>query len=207
MIMNPIIFGGNIVIDWLYNKKYTDKFRGDPLQPGVPGGHTFTEVYQKYLPNSKKILEIGTQQGGFIKFCKDQMEGIFFVGADMYPYPKAGENCWVDDESFNDLADDYFIGDAFTEDFLKWVEERGYKNSFDLVIDDGPHTLESQKWMIENISSLLSDDGVFICEDVDNIGFANEIKAVSPFPTLTEIWDNSEKSGRWDDICVIISKR
>jgi hypothetical protein len=194
-------------IDWLYNKKYTDKFRGDPLIPGVPGGHTFIDIYEKYLPESKRILEVGTQQGGFIKFCKDQMEDIFFVGADMYPYPKQGENCWVDEESYNHLADDYFVGDAFTDKFLDWVESRSYTNSFDLVIDDGPHTLESQKWMIEHSPHLLSNTGVFICEDVDNLDFAKQIKAVSPFPESTEIWDNSPKSGRWDDICVIIDNR
>tara|TARA_R110000803_G_scaffold139072_2_gene205731 strand:+ start:583 stop:1182 length:600 start_codon:yes stop_codon:yes gene_type:complete len=194
-------------IDWLHTSKYTDKFRGDPLLPGIPGGHTYTEVYQKYLPDSKRILEIGTQQGGFIKFCKDQMDDIFFVGADLYPFPKQGENCWVDGESFNDLADDYYIGDAFTDTFLNWVGNRGHSNSFDLVIDDGPHTLESQKWMIEKVPLLLNDKGVFICEDIESLDFAKQIKAVSPFPESTEIWDNSAKSGRWDDICVIIDNR
>ena len=194
-------------IDWLYNSKYTDKFRGDPLIPGIPGGHSFANIYQKYLPDSRRILEIGTQQGGFIKFCKDQMEEVFFVGADMHPYCKAGQNGWIDAASFNDLADEFFVGDAYTNHFFNWLEVRGYSNSFDLVIDDGPHTLDSQKWMIEKVTLLLNDKGVFICEDVSSLDFAKQIKAVSPLPESTEIWDNSAKSGRRDDICVIVNKR
>jgi len=191
-----------MTIDWSYNKKYTDKFRMDKTC-----GHSFIEVYERYLEGSKNILEVGTQQGGFIKFCKDQLDEVFFVGADMYPYPRVDKNCWVDLECFNELADDFFIGDAFSEKFYEWIDQRGYKNKFDLVIDDGPHTLESQLWMMERVEHLLNENGVFICEDVDNIEFAKQIKDKSPIPDKTYIWDNSEKSGRWDDICVVVDKR
>lgn len=189
-----------MVIDWSYNKKYTDKFRMDSSC-----GHSFIEVYERYLPKSKTILELGTQQGGFIKFCKDQLD-VFFVGVDLYPYPKIHENCWVDNNSFNYLADDFYVGNGFSEPFLDWIKIKGYSNYFDLVIDDGPHTLESQVWIIKKIPQLLSENGVFICEDVDNIEFAKEIKENSPWPEITEIWDNSANSGRWDDICVIVNK-
>ena len=189
-------------IDWSYMSKYTDKFRNDPSC-----GHSFDEVYEPYLKNSKRILEVGTQQGGFIKFCKDQLDDIFYVGADLYVHPKAGANSWVNLDSFNHMADKFYVGNAFHEDFINWVDSEGLTNSFDLVIDDGPHTVESQVWLIQRADVLLDENGVFICEDVAGIDYANQIKAASPFPDQTRIWDNSEKTGRWDDICVIIDRR
>jgi hypothetical protein len=54
--------------------------------------------------------------------------------------------------------------DAYTPemiDFLKKNEEK-----FDIIIDDGPHTWESQEWFFINYYSLLNDGGVLLCEDI-----------------------------------------
>lgn len=191
-----------MTIDWEYCNKYTDKFRNDHTC-----GHSFNDVYAPYLEDSTSILEVGTQQGGFIKFCKDQIPNVYYVGADLYPCPVFGENNWVDTVSFNDLADEFYVGNAFEEAFIQWVKDKGLENKFDLVIDDGPHTLESQLWMIQYAGFFMSDDGVYICEDIAGIEYAEQIAAASPFPEQTTIWDNSAKTTRFDDICVIIDRR
>ena len=189
------------MIDWNYNRKYTDKFRNDPSC-----GHSFKTVYEPYLKDNISILEVGTQQGGFIKFCKDQLNNIFFVGADLYSHPAFGENNWIDEISYNDMADNFYNGNAFSEDFLNWISNNNLLNKFDLVIDDGPHTLESQVWLIKNCSQLLSENGIYVCEDIASYNNAIEIQKNSPYPEHTFIWDNSNETGRFDDRCIIIDR-
>jgi hypothetical protein len=191
-----------MTIDWEYCNKYTDKFRND-----ASCGHSFNDVYEPYLENSTRILEIGTQQGGFIKFCKDQIPDVYYVGAELYPYPYWMENNWVDTNSFNEMADKFFVGNAFEEPFIYWIKNNNLEKSFDLVIEDGPHTVDTQVWMIKRAETLLSDKGVYICEDIESAEAAEKILAASPFPEYTRIWNNSEKTGRFDDICVIIDRR
>jgi len=37
---------------------------------------------------------------------------------------------------------------------------------FDVIIDDGPHSWESQVWFFKNYDTLLNDGGVLVCEDI-----------------------------------------
>ena len=185
-------------IDWNYASDFTDKFRGknfkvNPNTEGKDNWHTYKEVYEKFLPQSKKILEIGTSTGGFVKFCKEQIDDIFMVGSDIVEY---GEH--------NKYLDDVYLGNSYESTFLDWIKEKKYK--FDLVIDDGPHNLNSQMWIMNNIDNFLLENGSFICEDVQTFENAEKIKSCSPFPEDTYIWDN-RKGGRWDDLCVIIDRR
>ena len=74
------------MIDWSHSREYTDKFinvQGDQGCSKAGLGHCYNLLYKKYLLPSKTILEIGTKQGGFIKFCKEQMD-VYFVGVDLY---------------------------------------------------------------------------------------------------------------------------
>jgi spermidine synthase len=40
------------------------------------------------------------------------------------------------------------------------------EGKFDIIIDDGPHTWESQEWFFENYYDLLNEGGVLLCEDI-----------------------------------------
>jgi hypothetical protein len=54
--------------------------------------------------------------------------------------------------------------DAYKKETIKLIQEK--EGKFDIIIDDGPHTWESQKWFFENYYDLLNDDGVLLCEDI-----------------------------------------
>jgi len=206
-------------IDWSVGSDLTDKFSNTTGDPST--GHTYISLYEKYLPTSKRILEIGTCRGGFILFCKNQLNDIFYVGADngecvskdinetnhWTSFDENGKSI-VKNYMHNKLADDFFVGDAYSDEFFTWLDERGYTNSFDLVIDDGPHTIESQVWMIQKSAKLLSENGVYICEDIqEGLGGAEFIVSASPYgKEKTHIWDGLS-SGRVDDLCVVIDTR
>jgi len=197
------------MIDWSHSREYTDKFinvQGDRgRKAGL--GHCYNLLYKEYLLPSKTILEIGTKQGGFIKFCKEQMD-VYFVGVDLYTKEVPPLNkYWHGTASFNAMADEFYRGDAYSEAFLYWLEMLDLKSSFDLVIDDGPHTLKSQIWMISRSDQLINQHGVYICEDVWGIERAQEIIKHSPYREQTYIWDASKKTGRKDDICIVIDRK
>lgn len=53
---------------------------------------------------------------------------------------------------------------AYTEDAIALLLKN--EGQFDVIIDDGPHTWESQVWFLKNYGALLTDGGVLVCEDI-----------------------------------------
>lgn len=54
--------------------------------------------------------------------------------------------------------------DAYTKDMIDMLIEK--EGMFDIIIDDGPHTWESQEYFLRNYYSLLNEGGVLVCEDI-----------------------------------------
>ena len=178
-------------IEWDFRRECTDKFRPEY-------GHTYREIYESVLTDGLDILEIGTAHGGFVSFCKEQLSDIYYVGADSHH-----------STGYNELADDFYLGNAYCEEFIGWLEENEYNKLFDLVIDDGPHSVQTQMWSMKNLDKFISDDGVFICEDVKSMENARMISNCSPYPFQTRIWygNDIDDRDREDNICVIVDRR
>jgi len=54
--------------------------------------------------------------------------------------------------------------DAYTFDMLDLIKEK--EGTFDIIIDDGPHTWASQEWFFMYYYKLLNEGGVLVCEDI-----------------------------------------
>ena len=54
--------------------------------------------------------------------------------------------------------------DAYNLNTIKFLEEN--EGKFDIIIDDGPHYWDTQKWFLQNYDKLLTKGGVLICEDI-----------------------------------------
>lgn len=54
--------------------------------------------------------------------------------------------------------------DAYCDDTLQMLLDVDGK--FDVIIDDGPHTWDSQVYFLKNYDVLLEDGGVLVCEDI-----------------------------------------
>ena len=181
----------------------TDKFSGGL---GIYRGHNYQLLYKNFLKDSiKNILEVGTANGGFAKFLRDNNCNYFLVGAEIAPNDKHGHV--PDSTNYNSLYDDLYVGDAFTDLFINWIKDKNYK--FDFVIEDGDHDPITQKFMIANSYNLLSDVGVYVCEDVQSYSIAVDLLASVPFQyrKYSYIYDGSRSGGKPDDICVVIDLR
>jgi hypothetical protein len=77
-----------------------------------------------------------------------------------------------------------------------------------MVLDDGPHTLNSMLTFVNQYSELLSDTGILILEDVQSIDWINHLKNATPdnLKKCIEVYDLRYVKGRYDDIVFVINK-
>jgi 23S rRNA U2552 (ribose-2'-O)-methylase RlmE/FtsJ len=184
----------------------TDKFIGG-VQNSYKNGHNYQLIYKNFInKNISSILEIGTANGGFAKFLKDNLVSpSLLVGADIDPH--SHHKHVSDHTNYNYFYNDFYIGNAFTEQFLNWVETKNYK--FDLIVEDGDHQIQTQQFMLSNCNRLLKTTGIFICEDITNHSVAKQLIRTVPdeYKKYAYIWDGTDSIGRSDDVCIIIDLR
>jgi hypothetical protein len=168
--------------------------------------HSYLSLYQKILEKkkdtAKNILEIGIQRGGSIKLWHD-----YFVNATIYGLDTMNEETVWDEIKNNDRITLYCSHDAYnTDKFKTTFLDKDIK--FDLLLDDGPHTLESMKTFIKLYSQIMADDGLLIIEDVQNWNWIDKLKEVVPeeLKKYVKEYDLRKNKNRSDDIVFTIDK-
>jgi len=115
--------------------------------------HKYGLLYEMILKpyQDKKFLEIGTtgMGGGSVKAFKEYFNSEIY-GIDISPPNE-------------ELGFPQIQGDAYKKETIKFIEESWGK--MDVILDDGPHTLESHYFLFENYPDLINDGGLIICED------------------------------------------
>lgn len=163
--------------------------------------HSYIENYysKKFTPlknNKINLLEIGIFQAHSIKLWKD-----WFVNGSIY--------CIDTHQEFIDLANNIpdtkcFLGDAYNQDMLDKFDD----NFFDIIIDDGPHTLDSQEFSVAKWSKKLKKNGVLIIEDVRSLGYIDSL--IKAIPNNTEfqykVFNFISSKKRSDDIIFEVTK-
>ncbi len=108
--------------------------------------------------------------------------------------------CDISDQ-IKDGARKYFenvkliFGDAYAP---KTIEA-----TFDIIIDDGPHTFESFGSCLDLYVPRLNENGILIIEDIKSMEQAQHL---SEYHKNSEIVDHRNYKGRFDDICLIVRK-
>ncbi len=173
--------------------------------------HSYVEIYEKFLePILEKdgsLLEIGVQYGGSILLWNELLKNCRIFGIDNEDKLHDNVREYVKDYPKKVTLE---FRDAYcqeTVDHIKFVYPRG----FDVIIDDGPHTEESQLQSIQLYLELLKDDGVLIIEDIQSFDsikvFLDSIPASKFFDYDTSVFDLRDKKGRYDDIVFAIRKK
>lgn len=111
--------------------------------------------FDKFLNQQINLLEIGIDQGGSLElwheYFKDQCN-LFAI--DINPYVLTLEF---------DFAVDITIGDQ--TDYQFWTNYINNYPKFDIVIDDGGHTMADQLTTLIHIFPHLNDGGILLVED------------------------------------------
>jgi hypothetical protein len=173
--------------------------------------HSYLELYETLLSpkkeRAKNILEIGIgdfkeKNGGSIKLWKDYFQNAKIYALDILPKHR------VLDELINDKRVVLFTStNAYDEKFFN--ENFLNKNlKFDLLVDDGPHTLESMKTFIRLYSKVMTDDGILIIEDVQSINWWPILYREVPqhLKKFVKPYDLRKNKNRYDDMVFTIDK-
>ena len=137
------------------------------------------------------ILEIGIQNGSSLVLWNEYFKNSIIYGIDNTNFIK-------------DRLDTY--------PRIKTIIQDAYKKEltfnlplFDIIIDDGPHTLESQIKFINNYFKKLNKNGKLFIEDVDGKHSLNELrKEASKFTSNITSIDFRSKTNTEDSIMLMI---
>lgn len=116
--------------------------------------HQYLEIYEGFFEpirnKVKRVLEIGIYDGASHRLWRDYFPKAEIFGID------------VDDRNAN-LGDRItpFYCDAYTPGAVELFDSK-----FDVIIDDGPHTLESMVFCVSEYTKLLAPNGILVIEDI-----------------------------------------
>ena len=173
--------------------------------------HGYLDLYESLL-NSKKnsakhVLEVGIgdfniKNGGSIKLWHDYFKNATIYGLDILSIDRV-----LDELKNNERVKLYTSVDAYNfEFFINNILNSGIK--FDVLLDDGPHTLESISKFVVLYSQVISDDGILIIEDVQKIEYTKILSDLVPenLKKYIEIYDLRDIRQCPDNIVFVINK-
>jgi hypothetical protein len=119
----------------------------------------YFEIYDRHFARFRgtdvHIVEFGVSQGGSLQMWKDYFgPRCKLYGVDINPHCKGFEEDGVT----------IFIGDQEDRKFLKSVSA-GIPR-IDILIDDGGHTMRQQIATFEELFGRVTENGVYLCEDL-----------------------------------------
>jgi len=159
--------------------------------------HSYIDVYESLFSDFRdkpiSLLEIGIRQGASLfLWSKYFKENSSIIGID---------------------TDQANIVDMWKSDQIKHIIENAYDtkifdqltDTFDIIIDDGPHTLESQCFFLKHYVEKLNPNGLLIIEDIQSMTNAQILKDILPksMNKNIEIIDLIHKKNRYDDILMV----
>ena len=163
-------------------------------------GHSYMDVYHKLFSNikysAKNVLEIGIFEGGSMILWHDYFENAIIHGVDIIV------------ENIPEFLNEYdriktYLGGAYN--YEEFIEPTFKDMKFDLIIDDGSHELHTQKRFVKHYFPLLSENGILIIEDIQDVDFCKEI--INEFPEevrdKVQIIDRRGVKNRYDDILIV----
>lgn len=119
--------------------------------------HQYIEVYEGLLEpirhRVRNVLEVGINTGNSHRMWRDYFPQAQIFGVDIYDFCGGMEG--------EDRIDVRFM-DAYSQDALDSFGSL----KFDVLIDDGPHTLASQQFFVERYCRLMAEGAVLIVEDI-----------------------------------------
>lgn len=119
----------------------------------------YFEIYERHFSayRDKEItfLEIGVFHGGSLQMWKNYFgPKARIVGVDINPFCKTYEEENIHIE----------IGSQEDRDFLR--ELRDKYGPFDIVLDDGGHTMTQQVVSLQELYGHVKENGIYMCEDL-----------------------------------------
>lgn len=141
--------------------------------------HGYTDFYDSYFETltNPRIIEIGTAGHGSTKMFLDYFKDCYLVGMDIIDY-----------SDFVRPNFKFVCGDQTNIDDLKKCVEG--EDLFDLILDDGGHTMKQQQFTFGVLFDYLKSGGLYIIEDIHtsfNPGFIESDCETTTYDMLNKI--------------------
>jgi hypothetical protein len=157
--------------------------------------HDYINSYYRYEFSGKRksfvnLLEIGLLEGGSMRLWVDWFKYGKMYGIDVIDINIDGAIIHSNSDAYTNTTSSKFK-DCF----------------FDYIIDDGPHTLESQILAIQHWLPKLKIGGKLIIEDVQSMDYADTLfYEVSKYNAMCRCLDFRQNKRRYDDIIFEVTK-
>jgi cephalosporin hydroxylase len=159
-------------------KKYpTDKFTVHPYL------EVYKNLFDSIRADIKNVLEMGVQYGYSFSLWNDYFFNAHICGIDIVDLRPSTF------QMSNRMS--FHKGDAYDTTFIQKIA----KKTFDVLIDDGPHTLPSMLFFAKHYSKLLSLGGVLIIEDIPDLNWTPQIISALPNKCVTKIINGKSVTG------------
>jgi hypothetical protein len=151
----------------------------------------YDKLFSPLKDSVSNVLEIGVYDGGSILLWRD-----YFVNATITAIDINDCSSKLDNDRIN-----HVVANAYNQDLLQSLPK------FDIIIDDGPHTLDSMIFFVQNYLQLLTDTGIAVIEDVQDYRWFDILTSFIPSDEYSyEVVDLRSVKGRYDDMMLIIKK-
>lgn len=146
-----------------------------------------------------RIMEIGVLNGESINLWQRYFDYAEILGVDINITNQAKSNVNTSNRC-GFLAD----GSAYEQSFVDKYFDVAY---WDYIIDDGPHTLQSQLSFIDLYYPKIKKGGKLIIEDIQSKSDLQAIEQkLKELKYKYKIFDLTANKGRYDDILIEITK-
>ena len=166
---------------------------------GVTGHCYIDEVYETlfapYRLSTKKVLEIGVHNGGSMLLWQSYFPNAKIQGLDN----TLSLFFWKQHDRIQLKK-----CDAYTTETVNELD-----NGYDIIIDDGPHTLDSMRFFIKHYLLKLNINGIAVIEDIpDSAWIKTLLDDLSPngMRTRIQVFDLRNINMRYDDMVLVIQK-
>jgi len=144
-------------VDSSYEFGTLSQLAGEKTDKGIHF-HYFTEIYEHIFFPLKdtpiKIFEIGIWMGGSLNLWQDYFPYATIYGIDI-----------VDKSELNTEKIKTFVADQANREQLQSFVDK-YGSDFDIILDDGGHTMEQQQISLGYLFKHVKGGGYYIIEDV-----------------------------------------
>jgi demethylmacrocin O-methyltransferase len=153
----------------------------------------YEQEFAKYQNKKVTLLEIGTREGASLALWREYFSKGSIYGIDIEDLHPEFQG--MDRVTFRTV-------DAYSPEVADSLPD------FDIMIDDGPHTLISMIQFLEYYLPKLKDGGVLVIEDVQEDSWFRILENALPdeYQGKSECIDLRASKGRYDDLVFVVRK-
>ena len=155
--------------------------------------HLYSDLFERKRFTAERILEIGVWTGGSLVVWRDYFSKAKIYGIDNIVPP-------VMPLVFEDRIVQ-ITADAYSDEVINLIDA-----DFDIIIDDGPHSLESMIVCVQKYLPKLKSDGILVIEDLKELSWAGKLTEYVPssLKNKVSVYDFRHIKNTSDDIAFVI---